>query len=96
MEQINFDDSLLMKPETYKNHFDSLINDVEISGNLKIILDTRQKLKELKATDIKFSDPILKQGENAVIFPRTINVIQGQNGTHKSRLAEYICSALLK
>jgi len=86
----------LNKPETILNHFESLLNDAEISGNLKTILDTQQKLKELKATDIKFSDPILKQGENAVIFPRTINVIQGQNGTHKSRLAEYICSALLK
>lgn len=96
MEQINFDDSLLMKPETFVQHFDSLLNDVEISSNLKTILETRQKLKELKATDIKFSDPILKQGENAVIFPHTINVIQGQAGVHKSRLAENICSALLK
>lgn len=91
-----FDDTLLLKPQTFLNHREELLKDTKISGNLKTILDTRQKLKELKATDIKFSGAILKQGENAVIFPHTINVIQGQAGVHKSRLAENICSALLK
>jgi hypothetical protein len=69
---------------------------VSISNNLKTVLATREKLKELKASEIRFSDPILRQGENAVIFPHTINVIQGQAGVHKSRLAETICSAFLK
>jgi hypothetical protein len=68
----------------------------EISDNLKTILTTHNKLRELKASDIIFSDPVLKQGENAVIFPHTINVIQGQAGVHKSRLAEVICAAFLK
>lgn len=67
-----------------------------MSGNLKTVLATRERLRQLKATDIRFSDPVLKQGENAVIFPHTINVIQGQAGTHKSRLAENICAAFLK
>lgn len=71
-------------------------NTNNISSNLKIILETREKLKELKATEIQFSVPVLKQGENAVIFPHTINVIQGQAGVHKSRLAENICAAFLK
>jgi hypothetical protein len=66
------------------------------SDNLKTVLITREKLKERKATEIKFSEPVLKQGENAVIFPHTINVIQGQAGVHKSRLAENICAAFLK
>lgn len=81
-----------------EEHSKNNLKDTEhkVSSNLKIILNTRQKLKELKATDIKFSEPILKQGENAIIFPHTINVIQGQAGVHKSRLAENICSALLK
>ncbi|MEI8048915.1 MAG: hypothetical protein WCI92_16150 [Bacteroidota bacterium] len=68
----------------------------EISANLSKVLATREKLKLIKATDIKFSAPVLKQAENAVIFPHTINVIQGQAGVHKSRLAECICAALLK
>jgi hypothetical protein len=71
-------------------------NEASISENLKTILATREKLKEKKASEIKFSEPVLKQGENAVIFPHTINVIQGQAGVHKSRLAETICAAFLK
>ena len=67
-----------------------------ISNNLKTVLETRQKLKEIKASEIKFAEPVLRQGENAVIFPHTINVIQGQAGVHKSRLAENICAAFLK
>lgn len=72
------------------------LNEVKISKNLQIVLATHLKLKEIKSNEITFSAPILKQGENAVIFPHTINVIQGQAGVHKSRLAENICSAFLK
>ena len=71
-------------------------NEASISDNLKTVLATREKLREIKASEIKFSEPVLKQGENAVIFPHTINVIQGQAGVHKSRLAENICAAFLK
>ncbi len=66
------------------------------SANLETVLTTKELLKERKANEIKFSEPVLKQGENAVIFPHTINVIQGQAGVHKSRLAENICAAFLK
>ena len=71
-------------------------SEANISNNLKTVLETREKLKERKANEIRFSEPVLKQGENAVIFPHTINVIQGQAGVHKSRLAENICAAFLK
>jgi hypothetical protein len=71
-------------------------DNAKVSNNLNTVLATREKLKELKANEIKFSEPVLKQGENAVIFPHTINVIQGQAGVHKSRLAENICAAFLK
>ena len=71
-------------------------NEASISTNLKTVLATRKKLKEIKASEIRFSEPVLNQGENAVIFPHTINVIQGQAGVHKSRLAENICAAFLK
>jgi len=82
-----------------KNDAEKLENELNedvISKNLQIILATHLKLKEIKSNEITFSAPILKQGENAVIFPHTINVIQGQAGVHKSRLAENICSAFLK
>lgn len=70
-------------------------NESDISENLKMVLATSEKLKTTKASEIRFSEPVLKQGDNAVIFPHTINVIQGQAGVHKSRLAETICSAFL-
>jgi hypothetical protein len=82
--------------ETNLNTLIDLNGIATISDNLKIILETKEKIKHIKGTEIKFSEPVLKQGENAVIFPHTINVIQGQAGVHKSRLAEIICSAFLK
>lgn len=71
-------------------------NEDSISENLKIVLATYERLKALKSKEIRFSQPVLTQGEHAVIFPHTINVIQGQAGVHKSRLVENICSAFLK
>lgn len=90
----HFDD--LTNPETIKTHIEDLKQQGNSKDNLSTILATREKLKLIKATDIKFSEPVLRQGGNAVIFPHTINVIQGQAGVHKSRLAENICSAFLK
>ncbi len=69
---------------------------IDADKNLKTVLESERKLKQLKSTDIVFSKPVLLHNDNPVIFPRTINVIQGQAGVHKSRLAEYICSAFLK
>lgn len=66
------------------------------SDNLDTILKSRDLIKDRKSKDVKFSQPVLKQGENAILFPNTINVIQGQAGVHKSRLAENICAAFLK
>lgn len=67
----------------------------ETSATLRSLLDTQEQLKAMKSMDIRFSPPILTREDAAVIFPNTINAIQGQTGTHKSRLAEVICSALL-
>jgi hypothetical protein len=102
----NFDLSLIDKsqqgsisPTEIQEHMNGILqqgNEASISENLKTVLATREKLKEIKASEIRFSEPVLKQGENAVIFPHTINVIQGQAGVHKSRLAENICAAFLK
>jgi hypothetical protein len=66
------------------------------SESLTKIMLTVEKIKKIKEREIRFADPILRQNENAIIFPHTINVIQGQAGVHKSRLAEFICAAMLK
>jgi len=94
-----FDKYIDLKPQDFINEAEQLIkqgNETSFSNNLKKVLATSEKLKERKSGEIKFSEPVLKQGENAVIFPHTINVIQGQAGVHKSRLAETICAAFLK
>lgn len=63
---------------------------------LKRLLESQQKIKENKGKPINFSQPIVWQKDNPVFFPKTINVIQGKAGVHKSRLAETICAAMLK
>lgn len=66
------------------------------SNYLNKILMTAEKIKSIKEKVINFSEPILKQNGNAIIFPHSINVIQGQAGVHKSRLAEFHCASMLK
>lgn len=65
-------------------------------AKLQRLLASQQKIKESKGKPISFSQPILWQKDNPVFFPKTINVIQGKAGVHKSRLAETECAALLK
>ena len=66
------------------------------SENLAKVLASRELLRNKIGGEISISKPVIKQGENALIFPNTINVIQGQAGVHKSRLAEFICASFLK
>lgn len=66
------------------------------ASKLKRLLASQLQIRESKGKPISFSQPILWQKENPVFFPKTINVVQGKAGVHKSRLAETICAALLK
>lgn len=82
---------------TTKEHFHSEAPKLETNNtNLSKLLNTQKILQKKKSSPISFSSPILMQNDNAVFYPRTINVLQGKAGVHKSRLAEIICSALLK
>ena len=63
---------------------------------LEKVLITREILSQNKSKKITFSNPILSQNDKPVFFPKTINVIQGKAGVHKSRLAQIISSAMLK
>ena len=84
-------------PEGLNSEMEQLAKKInKPSESLTKIMLTAEKIKKIKERDIRFADPILRQNENAVIFPHTINVIQGQAGVHKSRLAEFICAAMLK
>lgn len=70
--------------------------EVVAGSNLEKLLATQKIIQANKAKVISFSSPILKQNNQAIFYPNTINVLQGKAGIHKSRLAETICSALLK
>jgi len=77
----------------------SLVVSTGVEGaaqKLERLLASQQQIRINKGKPISFSQPILWQKENPVFFPKTINVIQGKAGVHKSRLAETVCAALLK
>lgn len=65
------------------------------SPNLQKIFSSQQRLREAKSKKIEFTKPIISRGDDPIIFPNTINVIQGKAGVHKSRLAEILCSSIL-
>ncbi|RIJ42666.1 hypothetical protein D1627_02080 [Pontibacter oryzae] len=59
-----------------------------IQANIKLIEDNASKA-------IVRSPPIIKLNGKGIIWKRTINIIQGKFGSHKSRLAEMLLSLLL-
>lgn len=63
---------------------------------LERILQSRDKITQARKNKISFAEPIITMNEYSIIFPNTINAIQGKAGVHKSRLAEILCSAMLK
>ncbi|MCX6155210.1 MAG: hypothetical protein NT007_13735 [Candidatus Kapabacteria bacterium] len=63
--------------------------------NLKKLKANRAYLQDKVKTEIKFDNAILSYGNLPIIFPNTINVIQGQYGSHKSRFVEMILAAFL-
>jgi hypothetical protein len=80
------------------NHLSRIVNKgtTEKLTNLEKIVLSREILRTNVKSKITFSKPILTIDDKPLFYPRTINVIQGKSGTHKSRLAEHICSVLLK
>lgn len=66
-----------------------------LTSNLDMLMSSSRIVRERKNGTITFPPPILTLNELPVIYPKTINVIQGQTGVHKSRLAEIITSRLI-
>jgi hypothetical protein len=65
-------------------------------NHLQTILDTRELLRRRKNEEITFAKAIISRKGVPILFPNTINLIQGQAGSHKSRFAELFMSVLLK
>ncbi len=91
---VNFDIPI---PHNHNGVSNPALPGIDNSKNkLEQLLASQRKIAENKCKPISFSQPIVWQKENPVFFPKTINVIQGKAGVHKSRLAETICASLLK
>lgn len=59
------------------------------------LLRERQTLRERVAGPIVHLEPILTQDDQGIVWPRTICLLQGQTGAHKSRVAELFSSVVL-
>jgi hypothetical protein len=68
----------------------------EPSGFLAGLLNISDQIKVRTENTIVFPPALFWQDDEPVIWPRTITLIQGQTGTHKSRVAERFGSAILK
>lgn len=73
-------------------------NSEKVQGNSAFaqLLADQVLLKERVEEAIIFSKPIISAQDKGVIYPYTINIIQGKKGSHKSRLVEGIVTCLLK
>lgn len=79
------------------NDLDAVVNKRKRKlTDLEKILQSEKIIKEYVQNEIVFSKAILTLKDQPFVFPKTLNVIQGKYGSHKSRLAEHICSILLK
>ena len=77
-------------------HGNSLANaDPKPSAGLAKILSDEQSLRMASTRLVTFQPALFWHDDKPVIWPRTVNLIQGQTGVHKSRVAELFGSALL-
>jgi hypothetical protein len=86
--------------ESLEIMLEQLLDSVSVSkaveGDLLLLLNHEQKLKELKSKPIEYGEAILYKDEEPIMFPNSILVIQGKAGTHKSRMAEVIAACLIQ
>lgn len=71
-------------------------NKGEITGGLfSELMRVRDEIDKNRRREISFQEPVLTREGTAVLFLRTILLIQAKFGRHKSRMVENICSAIL-
>jgi hypothetical protein len=71
------------------------ISNVKKTENLEKILASREKIRKRSCETVTFSPPIISFDDVGIIYPNTINIIQGKKGVHKSRLTEVFCALML-
>lgn len=65
------------------------------NGFLYQLNKSRAEIEQKACQDIRFSKPLVSLGETGIIYPNSITTLQGQKGSHKSRLIEIICAVIL-
>lgn len=78
---------------SFRNSMDNI--DQTIVEELKVLEKNVQQVKKASRSTIEPPPALLTINSRALIRPFTINAIQGKEGSHKSRLAEIICTAIL-
>ncbi|MHA7056786.1 toprim domain-containing protein [Aquimarina sp. M1] len=77
--------------------FDPPILKAKVTGKYFTKLsDISQELTKAVASEIQEIPSLLTHLGKGIVFAQSIHLIQGKSGTHKSRLAQTLCSALLK
>ena len=67
----------------------------ETTNWLPVLLNTRERLKARSMAPVAFASPLFFHDDEPVIWPSTLNLIQGQTGAHKSRVAELFSAILI-
>jgi hypothetical protein len=65
------------------------------ASRLASLLALSQQVRDATEQPVTFRPALFWQDDEPVIWPRTVNLIQGQTGVHKSRVAELFGSAML-
>ncbi len=71
------------------------LSTVTKAGNLEKVFASREKIRKRSCETVTFSPPIISCNDVGIIYPNTINIIQGKKGVHKSRLTEVFCALML-
>lgn len=58
------------------------------------LIATRERLQVRSEGTVTFAPALFWQDDEPIIWPRTLNLIQGQTGAHKSRVAELFSAVL--
>lgn len=66
------------------------------ASKLDSLESTKKVINQISKSEIEFMKPILTRKLENIIFPNSINIIQGKSGVHKSRLAQHFVSTFLK
>jgi len=69
--------------------------DVEADKILALLIESSTKIRSAAGRRIIYAPPVIAYGEAPIISAGNITLIQGKSGSHKSRIAENICSVMI-